>query len=95
MAGKIFTWIDQDLCTGDGICQEICGEIYQGGDDGLYYVKEPEWPTIYSKDGVTASEEPINQMGQGIVEVPEHLLESAIEAGEECPGECIMFEVIE
>ena len=33
-------WIDQDLCTGDGLCEEICPDVFVGLDDGLYYVKE-------------------------------------------------------
>ena len=33
-------WIDQDLCTGDGLCEELCGDIFYGHSDGLFYVKE-------------------------------------------------------
>ncbi len=33
-------WIDQDLCTGDGLCEEIAPDVFFGKDDGLYYVKE-------------------------------------------------------
>jgi len=33
-------WIDQDLCTGDGICQEISPDVFIGLDDGLFYVKD-------------------------------------------------------
>ncbi|MCB0996584.1 MAG: ferredoxin, partial [Acidimicrobiales bacterium] len=33
-------WIDQDLCTGDGLCEEIAPDIFFGQDDGLFYVKE-------------------------------------------------------
>ena len=33
-------WIDQDLCTGDGLCEEICPDVFVGKDDGLFYVKE-------------------------------------------------------
>lgn len=62
-------------------------------DDGLAYVKEEAWPTIYSRDGVTAAEEPILQMAEGTADVPEHLLEAVIESAEECPGECIFIEV--
>ena len=36
------TWIDQDLCTGDGLCEEICPSIFYGHDDGLFYVKEED-----------------------------------------------------
>lgn len=86
-------WIDQDLCTGDGLCAEIAPAIFEMADDGLAYVKEEAWPTIYSRDGVTAAEEPILQMAEGTASVPEHLLEAVIESAEECPGECIFIEV--
>ena len=36
----IKVWIDQDLCTGDGLCAEIAPDVFFGMDDGLYYVKE-------------------------------------------------------
>jgi ferredoxin len=32
-------WIDQDLCTGDGLCEEICPAVFTLLDDGLAYVK--------------------------------------------------------
>ena len=39
-ATKLMVWIDQDLCTGDGICEEISPEVFLGRDDGLWVVKE-------------------------------------------------------
>ena len=30
--------IDPDLCIGDGICEEICPEVFELRDDGLAYV---------------------------------------------------------
>ncbi len=33
-------WIDQDLCTGDGLCEEIAPAVFTLLDDGLAYVKE-------------------------------------------------------
>jgi ferredoxin len=33
-------WIDQDLCTGDGLCEEICPSVFTLLDDGLAYVKD-------------------------------------------------------
>ena len=38
MAMKV--WIDQDLCTGDGLCEEICPDVFPLLDDGLAFVKE-------------------------------------------------------
>lgn len=29
-------WIDQDLCTGDGLCEEIASDVFFGQDDGLF-----------------------------------------------------------
>ncbi len=33
-------WIDQDLCTGDGLCEEIAPDVFTLLDDGLAYVNE-------------------------------------------------------
>ena len=33
-------WIDQDLCTGDGLCEEIAPDVFTLLDDGLAYVVE-------------------------------------------------------
>ncbi len=35
-------WIDQDLCTGDGLCEEIAPAVFSLLDDGLAYVKESD-----------------------------------------------------
>lgn len=32
-------WIDQDLCTGDGICVQYAPEVFELDIDGLAYVK--------------------------------------------------------
>lgn len=80
-------WIDQDLCTGDGLCEEVCPDIFFGHDDGLYYVKEVFWKT-----GLDETGGPRLKMGRGLASIPENLLEACIEAADECPGECIMIE---
>jgi len=85
-------WIDQDLCTGDGLCEEICPGVFGMGVDGLAYVKEVDWPTVYTTDGVNVSDDPILQMASGLANVPDDLLEAVIESAEECPGECIFIE---
>jgi hypothetical protein len=33
-------WIEQDLCTGDGLCEEVAPAVFMLLDDGLSYVKE-------------------------------------------------------
>jgi len=35
-------WIDQDLCTGDGLCEEIAPAVFTLLDDGLAYVKQED-----------------------------------------------------
>ncbi len=91
---KIKVWIDQDLCTGDGLCEEICPDVFAMHDDGLAYVKEPEWKTLYGAD-VSSGNEPVYQGATGMASVPAESVEAAIESAEECPGECIFIEVVE
>ena len=90
MSSKVFTWIDQwqDLCTGDGICAEICPSIFQMHEDGLAYVKENDWHSIDSKTAGSKDNdgEPIYQMAEGMASVPQDLLEAVIESADECPG---------
>src|SRR3954468_5223471 len=43
---ELKVWIDQDLCTGDGICVELQPGIFGMHDDGLAYVKETGWSDI-------------------------------------------------
>ena len=73
-------WIDQDLCTGDGLCEEICPEVFTLLDDGLAYVKEG--PDVKSDPGGSA----------GVAQVPSGLEDAVTEACKECPGECIFIE---
>ena len=83
-------WIDQDLCTGDGICAEICPPIFEMHDDGLAYVKEEDWQSLVGPDG--GNGDPALKMAEGMAGVSEELLEAVIESAEECPGECIYIE---
>ena len=89
----IKVWIDQDLCTGDGLCAEICPSVFEMHDDGLAYVKEADWPNIYGPNGeVRNSGTPALKMAEGMATVPDQDLEAVIESAEECPGECIYIE---
>jgi ferredoxin len=73
-------WIDQDLCTGDGLCEEICPPVFTLLDDGLAYVKD--------------NGEVLNNPGGAsqMASVPAELEDAVTEASEECPGECIFIE---
>ena len=73
-------WIDQDLCTGDGLCEEIAPAVFTLLDDGLAYVKE----------GADVKNEPGGSAGMAAV--PADLEDAVVEASEECPGECIFIE---
>lgn len=84
-------WIDQDLCTGDGLCAEIAPAVFQMHTDGLAYVKDPSWPNLYGPDG--KGEAPKLQMGDGTAEFPESMLDDVVTSAEDCPGECIFIEV--
>ncbi len=74
-------WIDQDLCTGDGLCTDHCPEVFMLLEDGLSYVRD--------ETGV-----PCNDPGgrASTVAVPARLGEQVIAAALDCPGECIFLE---
>ncbi len=74
-------WIDQDLCTGDGLCEEIAPDVFTLLDDGLAYVKDGD--KVLSDPGGP----------EGLAPVPDGQDEATIESAEECPGECIFIEV--
>ncbi len=73
-------WIDQDLCTGDGLCEEIAPDVFTLLDDGLAYVKEGA--KVFSNPGGA----------EGLANFPESRLDAVVESAEECPGECIYIE---
>jgi ferredoxin len=85
-------WIDQDLCTGDGLCAEIAPDVFAMHDDGLAYVKEADWPNLMGPDGA-GDGSPRYKMGEGLAEIPDRIVDDVIEAADECPGECIFIEV--
>lgn len=74
-------WIDQDLCTGDGLCVDHCHDVFRLLEDGIAYVVE---------DG-----QALNDPGSSgsLAEVPPRHVASVIRAAEVCPGECIFIEL--
>jgi ferredoxin len=80
-------WIDQDLCTGDGLCEEIAPVVFELDSDGLAYVKNIGQAALRDENN-----NPIHSGSTGLVKVATELEESVIEAAEECPGECIFIE---
>ena len=92
-ATALMVWIDQDLCTGDGICSEICPDVFVARDDGLWVVKEEAshfGSTIIFDGAEGAGHGP--DFGKGVARIPDSLIDLAVDAAEECPGECIMIE---
>lgn len=90
---QLMVWIDQDLCTGDGICEEIAPDVFVGRDDGLWVVKEESnifGETIIFDGGDGAGHGPDG--ARGVARIPDEQIDIVVEAAEECPGECIMIE---
>jgi len=42
MTAQHRVWIDQDLCTGDGICVQEARDVFEFDIDGLAYVKNAD-----------------------------------------------------
>jgi ferredoxin len=74
-------WIDQDLCTGDGLCIDHCPDAFVQLEDGIAYVAER---------GV-ALNDPGSSGSLAIVEQRDQL--AVVQAAEVCPGECIFIEL--
>jgi len=73
-------WIDQDLCTGDGLCTDHCPDVFVLLEDGISYVRDDE--QVQNDPGGAA----------GIVDVAGHHQAAVVDAALECPGECIFIE---
>ena len=73
-------WIDQDLCTGDGLCMDVVPEVFILLEDGIAYVRE---------DGVALNDP---GMAESQALVPENHEQAVVRAALICPGECIFIE---
>jgi ferredoxin len=67
--------VDQDKCTGDGLCVQYAPDVFEFDVDGLAYVKGGDGE-IQTAPGV-------------VVDVPESLRVAVIDSADECPGDCI------
>ena len=68
-------WIDQELCTGDGLCVQYAPEVFEFDVDGLAYVKNGAGDLL-ADAGARA-------------DVPDNLRLDVIASAKECPGDCI------
>ena len=87
-------WINQDLCMGAGTCEQLAPDLFAAKGDGLWVVKEDarHWGESTLFDGGTdPGHGPDGQAGTA--RVPASLVDVALEAAAECPGECISVDV--
>lgn len=73
-------WIDQDLCTGDGLCLDHCPDVFVQLEDGIAYVAER----------AVALNDPGGSGSLAIV--PRRSEPAVVAAALDCPGECIFIE---
>jgi len=76
-------WIDQDLCTGDGLCVDYVPDVFTLLEDGIAYVVD---------DGKVCNDPGGASQTAG---VPSHLEKLVVDASSVCPGECIFVETTE
>jgi len=74
-------WIDQDLCTGDGLCEDHAPAVFVLLEDGISYVRDERG--VKNDPG----------MAEGLAAVPTRLEQAVVNAAEDCPGECIFIEL--
>ncbi len=67
--------VDQDLCTGDGLCVQYAPDIFEFDIDGLAYVKGPDGEMLLAPGAE--------------VPVPAAVAAAVIDSAIECPGDCI------
>ena len=72
---ELEVWIDQDLCTGDGLCVQYAPEVFEFDIDGLAYVKGSDGE-LRTAEGAAAP-------------VPGRLRLDVVDASRDCPGACI------
>ncbi|MEM9562341.1 MAG: ferredoxin [Actinomycetota bacterium] len=83
LRSRLGVWIDQDLCTGDGLCTDHAPQVFVLLEDGIAYCAEDG--KVFNDPGGSAE----------LAMVPNSLETEVIEAAAECPGECIFIEFLE
>jgi ferredoxin len=71
-------WIDQKACIGNGICEEVCPEVFAVVDGDIAYVRD--------------GDRLLPEGEAGMLTVPAAFVARTIEAAEECPAACIYIE---
>lgn len=75
MSDELFVKVDQDLCTGDGLCVQYAPEVFEFDVDGLAYVKGANGELLLDAGAQ--------------VRVPAEAIARVIDSATECPGDCI------
>ena len=71
-------WIDQELCSGDGLCTETTPAVFAMGDDGVAHVLMPDGSQGNGVDDMAP--------------VPADQEAAVRDSAAECPTECIFIE---
>ena len=79
--GELWVWIDQDLCTGDGLCTDHCPEVFRLLDDGISYVVDVTGEVHHHPGGAAQP-----------ASVPARCVDAVVAAASDCPSECIFLE---
>lgn len=74
-SADVEVWIDQELCTGDGLCVQYAPEVFEFDVDGLAYVKDAAGDLKLAEGARVA--------------VPANLRLDVLDSAKECPGNCI------
>jgi ferredoxin len=56
--------VDPDLCTGCGICEDICPDVFEIGDDGLSHVIDPN-----ACEDSSCCEEAVDECPEGAITI--------------------------
>ncbi len=80
LQAELGVWIDQDLCTGDGLCTDHAPAVFAILEDGIAYCLEGD--KVFNDPGGSAE----------LAKVPVPMEADVIAAAAECPGECIFIE---
>jgi ferredoxin len=71
-------WIDQPACVGNGICAEICPEVFELAEGDIAFVRD--------------GDRSLPGGPEGMLTVPGAFEDAVLEAADECPAACIYVE---
>ncbi len=71
-------WVDQDLCSADGLCSDTCPSVFAMGDDGVAHVLLPDGSLGEGREDMAL--------------VPAERESEVLDAKTDCPADCIFVE---